>query len=142
MTWEVIYLGKSDQLRVKIDRHFLSTNDKAIALQKEVKSIRVEETGSMLMGEILEHIELLSLKPKYNTPKDRYSLKYGLYKIAGESQAQWDIRKIKNDIPELIIENKQEGFEWLAKLSIFYDKNIDDFVLPKHSTGVTPLPCL
>ena len=137
---EVIYLGKSDQLRVRIDRHFLSTNDKAIALQKEVKSIRVEETGSMLMAEILEHIELLSLKPKYNTPKDRYSLRYGLYKIVGKSMAQWDIRKIKNDIPELIIEDKQEGFEWLAKLSTFYNKNIDDFVLPKHRSQTMKSP--
>ncbi len=75
----VIYIGKSDQLRVRIDRHFLSTNEKALALQNEVKSLRVEETGSLVLAEILEHLALKKLRPAYNTPKDKYSLRLGSF---------------------------------------------------------------
>ena len=133
---KVIYVGKSDQLRVRIDRHFLSTSDKAIALQKEVRNIRIEETGSLLMAEILEHLELTSLKPKYNTSKDRFALRYGLFTIPGTENFLWDIRRIRNDRPELLVENTNEGYVWLAKLTNALRINTKDIVLPRHINKV------
>jgi|TARA_B110000444_G_scaffold259868_1_gene304950 DNA polymerase-3 subunit epsilon len=133
---EVIYVGKSDQLRVRIDRHFLSTNEKAIALQKEVENIRIEETGSLLMAEILEHIELMSLKPKYNTPKDKFSLKLGLFTIPSEQQPLWDIRKIRHDKPLLLVESLKEGYRWLAEISKSLKMPVEKIVLPSHINGV------
>ena len=133
---EVIYIGKSDQLRVRIDRHFLSINEKAVALQKEVKNIRVEETGSLLMAEILEHIELISLKPKYNTPKDKFSLRLGLFTIPSDRQPLWDIRKIRHDNPLLLVESLTEGYRWLAEISKALNMRADDIALPSHINGV------
>lgn len=63
---EVIFVGRSNNLRNKINRHFLPTNAEARALQNEVSSIEVESTGSELMARIKELLALGALSPKYN----------------------------------------------------------------------------
>lgn len=115
---EVIYLGKSDQLRVRIDRHFLSTNDKALALQAEVRSLRVEETGSLLLAEIMEHLALKKLRPKYNSPKDKYNLRMGLFLVPGDRGALWDIRGIRRDQPALQVADAVAGSRLLARWAL------------------------
>ena len=129
---EVIYLGKSDQLRVRIDRHFLSTNEKALALQAEVRSLRVEETGSLLLAEILEHLALKKLRPKYNNPKDKYSLRMGLFLVPGDRGPLWDIRGIRRDQPALQVADAVAGSGMLARWALRAGVRPSDLALPKH----------
>ena len=134
---EVIYIGKSDQLRVRIDRHFLSTNEKALALQEEVRSLRVEETGSLLLAEILEHLALKKLHPKYNNPKDKYSLRLGLFAVpVDEGGILWDMRSIRRDRPTLQIADALAGSRVLARLALRLGLPSQDIALPKHSAGI------
>ena len=133
---EVIYLGKSDQLRVRIDRHFLSTNDKALALQAEVRSLRVEETGSLLLAEIMEHLALKKLRPKYNSPKDKYNLRMGLFLVPGDRGPLWDIRGIRRDQPALQVADAVAGSRLLARWALRAGIRPSDLALPKHENAI------
>lgn len=133
---EVIYIGKSDQLRVRIDRHFLSTNEKALALQEEVRSLRVEETGSLLLAEILEHLALKKLQPKYNNPKDKYSLRLGLFVVPGDDSLLWDLRGIRRDRPSLQVADALAGSKMLARLALRLGRPSHEVALPKHEVTI------
>lgn len=127
----VLYVGKSDQLRVRIDRHFLSTSEKALALQAEVASIRVEETGSLLLADILEHVELKKLKPPYNQAKDKFRLRFGLFPIETEDGVLWDVRGIRRDPPALQVDSLADGVALLGGMAEARQWSLADVLLPR-----------
>ena len=127
----VLYVGKSDQLRVRIDRHFLSTSDKALALQAEVASIRVEETGSILLADILEHEELKKLKPPYNQAKDKYRLRFGLFAIETDRGLLWDVRGIQLDPPLLQVDSVADGVALISRWAESRNWNLADLLVPR-----------
>ena len=128
---DVIYIGRSDNLRVRIDRHFLSTSDKALEMQQEVANIKVEPTGSLTLAEIKAYMDLKQLKPKYNEPKDKYLLRRGLFPIQGAKGILWDIRPVRHHQPILQVKDDKEGVWWLAGMCLRYAIRPEDFVLPK-----------
>ena len=127
----VLYVGKSDQLRVRIDRHFLSTNEKALALQAEVASIRVEETGSLLLADILEHVELKKLKPPYNQAKDKFRLRFGLFLIEGNDGVLWDVRGIRREPPVVQVNSLADGVALLGGMAEARQWALADVLLPR-----------
>ncbi len=127
----VLYVGKSDQLRVRIDRHFLSTSDKALALQAEVASIRVEETGSILLADILEHEELKKLKPPYNQAKDKYRLRFGLFAMETDDGLLWDVRGIQLEPPSLQVDSVADGVALISRWAESRNWNLADLLLPR-----------
>jgi DNA polymerase-3 subunit epsilon len=127
----VLYVGKSDQLRVRIDRHFLTTSEKALALQAEVSSLRVEETGSLLLADILEHIELKKLKPPYNQAKDKYALRFGLFPIETDDGVLWDVRAIRRDPPVLQVQSLADGVALLGGMAEERQWALEDVLLPR-----------
>lgn len=127
----VLYVGKSDQLRVRIDRHFLSSNEKALALQAEVASIRVEETGSLLLADILEHVELKKLKPPYNQAKDKFRLRFGLFPIEGNDGVLWDVRGIRREPPVVQVNSLADGVALLGGMAEARQWALADVLLPR-----------
>jgi DNA polymerase-3 subunit epsilon len=127
----VLYVGKSDQLRVRIDRHFLSTSEKALALQAEVASIRVEETGSLLLADILEHVELKKLKPPYNQAKDKFRLRFGLFPIETDEGVLWDVRGIRREPPVVQVDSVADGVALLRGMAESRQWSLDDVLLPR-----------
>jgi DNA polymerase-3 subunit epsilon len=111
---KVLYVGQSDRLRNKIDRHFLATNEKAEALQNEVATIQVEETGSLALAKMLEHLALKKLKPPYNKPKDRYALSTGLFWIPTDDgmSGTFDVRPVHQQKPRLYVQRTGHGRDW------------------------------
>jgi DNA polymerase-3 subunit epsilon len=134
----VLYVGKSDQLRVRIDRHFLSTSEKALALQAEVANIRVEETGSLLLADILEHVELKKLKPPYNQAKDKYRLRFGLFPIETDEGVLWDVRGIRREPPALQVDSVADGVALLGGMAEARGWALSDVMLPRLVPDVEP----
>lgn len=66
---EIIFLGKSRNIKKRVNQHFTNSNDKARSLQKETKKVTFEETGSELVAILKEREELLRNRPKYNSPQ-------------------------------------------------------------------------
>lgn len=67
---EIIFLGKTKNLRNRVNQHFTNTSPVAYKLQKETKKVDFELTGGELMALLKEAIELQHHKPKHN-PKVR-----------------------------------------------------------------------
>ncbi|MGB5171098.1 exonuclease domain-containing protein [Eudoraea sp.] len=63
---DVIYLGKSSNLKKRLNRHFIQEGEKARKLQKETKTVTFEKTGSELVALLKENEELQRIRPKYN----------------------------------------------------------------------------
>lgn len=63
---EIIYLGKSSNLKKRVNRHFIQDGEKARKLQKETRKVTFEKTGSELVALLKENEELQRNKPKYN----------------------------------------------------------------------------
>lgn len=74
---EILFLGKSSNIKKRVNQHFTRDGAKARQLQKETKSISYEKTGSELVGLLKENEELSKNHPKYNfnkRPKRLYAL--------------------------------------------------------------------
>jgi DNA polymerase-3 subunit epsilon len=64
---EIVFLGKSRNIKKRVNQHFTNSNEKSRSLQKETKKVTFEKTGSELVAILKEREELLRNKPKYNT---------------------------------------------------------------------------
>ncbi|WP_461305136.1 exonuclease domain-containing protein [Aureisphaera sp.] len=63
---EVIYIGKSKNIKKRLTQHFTSDNRKSKKIQLEVVSVSYELTGSELVALLKESEEIKQNKPVYN----------------------------------------------------------------------------
>ncbi len=63
---EIIYIGKSRNLKKRIIQHFTSDNRKSKKIQEEIYSVSFEKTGSDLIAQLKESEEIKINKPIYN----------------------------------------------------------------------------
>lgn len=63
---DILYLGKSTNIKKRVNQHFTKNDDKARLLQKETKKITFEKTGSELVALLKENEELAKNAPKFN----------------------------------------------------------------------------
>lgn len=77
---EILFLGKSTNIKKRVNQHFTKNGDKARQLQKETKTITFEETGSELVALLKEHEELVKNNPKYN-PNTRRKRLQAIYMV-------------------------------------------------------------
>lgn len=75
---ELIYLGKSRNIKKKVNSHFTGNSTIAKKIQTEVYTVTYEQTGNYLIASIKEYEELKQNKPPLNRfpAKIRYSKKF------------------------------------------------------------------
>ena len=66
---EIILLGKSNNVKKRINQHFTKSGDRARKLQKATKAVSFERTGSELAALLKENEELSRNRPKFNPPR-------------------------------------------------------------------------
>lgn len=76
---DLIYIGKSKNIRKRVNQHFTGTSKKAIRLQREVYAVTYEETGSELVALLKESQEIKQHKPIHNRAQRRSLFLYALY---------------------------------------------------------------
>ncbi len=64
---EIIYIGKSKNIKKRVNQHFTGTNDKSKKIQLNVVSVTYEITGNELIASLKENEEIKRNKPIYNT---------------------------------------------------------------------------
>ncbi|WP_340074239.1 exonuclease domain-containing protein [Leptobacterium sp. I13] len=74
----IIYIGKSNNIRKRVNQHFTSTNRKALRIQKEVVAVTYEETGSELIALLKENEEIKQNQPELNRSRKRKLFNYTL----------------------------------------------------------------
>lgn len=89
---DIIFIGKTKNIRRRVNQHFTNIGELARKLQKETKKVSFEKTGSELIALLKEQHEIKKNKPHYNNLKSegyshgiyRYSDKNGRYMLKPE----------------------------------------------------------
>lgn len=75
----LIYIGKSKNIKKRINQHFTGTNSKSKKIQRDVFAVTFEETGSELIALLKESEEIKINKPIYNRAQRKTIFQYALY---------------------------------------------------------------
>ncbi|MDT0644875.1 exonuclease domain-containing protein [Zunongwangia sp. F363] len=76
---EIIYIGKSKNIRKRVTQHFTNEHPKAREMQKEVASVSYESSGNELIALLKENQEIKQNKPKYNHAQKGSIFSHALY---------------------------------------------------------------
>ncbi len=75
----LIYIGKSRNIKKRINQHFTGTTKKCKKIQAEVYTVTYEETGSELIALLKESEEIKVNKPIYNRAQRKSIFQLALY---------------------------------------------------------------
>ena len=81
---DLIYIGKSKNIKKRVNQHFTGTNSKSKKIQRDVFAVTFEETGSELIALLKESEEIKINKPIYNRTQRKTIFQYALYAYKNE----------------------------------------------------------
>lgn len=76
---DLIYIGKSKNIKKRVNQHFTGTNQKSKKIQRDVYTVTYEETGSELIALLKESEEIKVNKPIYNRAQRKTLFSWTLY---------------------------------------------------------------
>ncbi len=115
---DIIYIGKSKNIKNRINQHFVGQTPKSKKIQLEVASVTYEKTGSELLALLKESAEIKHHKPKYNRALRRTIFTHGLFSFTDENgYLNLKIEKIKGNLkPITTFSNIQSGKSFMNKV--------------------------
>ena len=130
---ELIYVGKSKNIRKRLLSHFSNTKSKrAIEMKASIADVGFEITGSELVALLLESNEIKNHKPLYNRSQRFSIFNYGLYSWK-DKKGYLQLKLMKNadteDIPITTFNNLPEAKQILNKM-------IEDHQLCQKLSGI------
>lgn len=75
---DIIYIGKSKNIKKRVNQHFTGSNNKSKKLQKQVATVTFERTGSELVALLKESEEIKRKKPIYNRAQRSTIFQYAM----------------------------------------------------------------
>ncbi|MFD2586817.1 exonuclease domain-containing protein [Croceitalea marina] len=82
---EILFIGKSKNIKKRVNQHFTNVGSLARKLQKETKKVTFEKTGSELVTLLKEHHEIKKNSPTYNDKRRRKGFSHGIYAFESAS---------------------------------------------------------
>ncbi len=128
---EIIYIGKSNNIKKRINQHFTNTNQKSKKIQQQVATVTYDATGSELVALLKESEEIKRLKPIHNRALRRNIFTHALYSFKDEN----NYINLKIDIvdgrkkPITTFSNRQSGKSFITKA-------VEDYDLCQKLTGL------
>lgn len=128
---EIIYIGKSNNIKKRINQHFTNTNQKSKKIQLYATAVTYEATGSELVALLKESEEIKRNKPIYNRALRRTVFTHALYSFKDDN----DYINLKIDAvdgrkhPITTFSNRQSA-------KSFMQKAVEDYKLCQKLTGV------
>ena len=128
---DIIYIGKSNNIKKRINQHFTNTNQKSKKIQALVTMVTYDATGSELVALLKENEEIKRVKPMFNRALRRSSFTHALYSFKDENH----YINLKIDIadgrkkPVTTFSNKQSGKSFIIKA-------IEEYNLCQKLTGI------
>ncbi len=114
---EIIYIGKSKNIKKRINQHFTSTSHKSKKIQQLVSTVTYETTGSELVALLKESEEIKRIKPIFNRALRRTIFTHALYSFRDQN----DYLNLKIDIadgrkhPITTFSNRQSGKSFMTR---------------------------
>ncbi|MBK9460321.1 MAG: GIY-YIG nuclease family protein [Sphingobacteriales bacterium] len=108
---EVIYVGKSVDIKRRVLQHFQKYNPQSTNKQwrmlRSLYDINFEETGSELIALLHEAYEIRNLKPKYNRAQNPRKSSYGIFELTNnEGYRQLYVKKVHDDDRPIAVYDK------------------------------------
>jgi DNA polymerase-3 subunit epsilon len=115
---KIIYIGKSKNIKKRINQHFAGKDNKSKKLQLHTETVSYDETGSELIALLKESNQIKLHKPIYNRKLRKSVYPYGLYSYNDENNyINLKISKINTSSkPITTFKNINAGIEFLNKL--------------------------
>ena len=115
---EIIYIGKSKNIKSRINQHFTGQTPKSKKIQLEVATVTYDETGSELVALLKESEEIKRNKPKFNRALRRTVFTHGLFSFRDEKgYINLKIEKIKGkQKPITTFSNHESGKSFMNKI--------------------------
>jgi len=96
---EIIYIGKSKNIKKRITQHFTSDQLHSKKLQTLVHDISYEKTGNELIALLKEDIELKKHRPQFNKRIKKKAFSHGLYStLNSEGYIELKVKSIGKDL--------------------------------------------
>lgn len=128
---DIIYIGKSNNIKKRINQHFTGTNTKSKKIQAKVNAVTYEATGSELVALLKESEEIKRVKPIHNRALRRSTFTHALYHYKDEN----NYINLKIDVadgrkkPITTFSNRQSGKSFITKA-------VEDYNLCQKLTGL------
>jgi len=91
---DVIYVGKSNNMRSRVMQHFASVEHKSRKMKAEVMDADYVKTGTELIALLLESEEIKRLKPRFNRARKRDEFPFAIvYSGGGEEPIKLKIER-------------------------------------------------
>lgn len=119
----LIYIGKSKNIKKRVNQHFTGTNSKSKKIQRDVYAVNVEVTGSELIALLKESEEIKINKPIYNVAQRKSIFLYALYLQKNDTgYLSLTIEKADGRKKEITsFSSLQEGKNFLFKITEKYN---------------------
>ncbi|NKI32548.1 exonuclease domain-containing protein [Croceivirga thetidis] len=126
---EIIFIGKTKNVKKRVNQHFTNVGDLARKLQKETKKVTFEKTGSELIALLKEQHEIKKNKPQYNKSGSK-GFTYGIYKKTDEHGKYLLKSEPKNGQSERLssFTSLKSSRDFLRKLTSEYDLEQEESV--------------
>jgi DNA polymerase-3 subunit epsilon len=131
----LIYIGKSRNIKKRINQHFTGTSSKCKKIQLEVFTVTFEETGSELVALLKESEEIKINQPVYNRSQRKNIFQWALYNDTdANGYLHLKLQKIDQRKKEItVFTNIMEGKNALLQIVSRYN-------LCQKLTGLTDAP--
>ena len=122
-TGDIIYIGKSNNIKKRIKQHFTGTNSKSKKIQTLVTAVTFEKTGSELVALLKESEEIKKNKPILNRALRKTIFTHALYQFIdhnGYINLQID-RANREELPITTFTNRQSAKSFMHNISEKYE---------------------
>lgn len=119
----LIYIGKSKNIKKRVNQHFTGKTNKCKKIQLEVFAVTYEETGSELIALLKESEEIKINKPIYNRAQRKSIFQWALYEVLNdEGYLSLQLQKADGRKKEITaFTSVQEGKNALFKITEKYN---------------------
>jgi DNA polymerase-3 subunit epsilon len=128
---DIIYIGKSNNIKKRITQHFTNKTSKSKKIQKLVRTVTFEKTGSELAALLKESEEIKKNKPILNRALRRTIFTHALYSFEDDN-GYINLKIDKSDSEDIPITT----FGTRANGKNFMFKVVDEFNLCQKLTGL------
>lgn len=114
----IIYIGKSNNIKKRITQHFTNKNSKSKKIQALVSAVTYEKTGSELVALLKENEEIKANKPILNRALKRSQFTQGLYSFV-DNNGYINLKIshiIKGQKPITTFTNRKSGISFMTRM--------------------------
>lgn len=128
---DIIYIGKSNNIKKRVNQHFTNSNQKSKKIQAQVTAVTYEITGSELVALLKESEEIKRVKPIFNRALRRTIFTHALYSFVDDNgyiNLKIDVADLRKN-PITTFTNRESG-------KSFVNKAVEDYKLCQKLAGL------